>query len=66
MTRDKDGVTAKLKTQCLRFQYYSSLEIVLNFWGKKTRKSWLHTLQKMYSFTVVLIFFFLVTNFREQ
>lgn len=65
MTRDKNGVKAKLKTQCLRFQYYSSLEIVLNFGEKKTRKNWLHTLQKMYSFTVVL-FFFLVTNFREQ
>lgn len=57
MTRDKNGVKAKLKTQCLRFQYYSSLEIVLNFWGEKTGKNWLHTLQKMYSFTVVLIFF---------
>lgn len=63
MTRDKNGVKAKLKTQCLRFQYYSSLEIVLNFWGKKTRKNWLQTLQKNELFYSSANFFFWLQTF---
>lgn len=63
MTRDKNGVKAKLKTQGSRFQYYSSLQIVLNFLGEKTGKNWLHMLQKNLLFYSSANFFFCLQTF---
>ena len=66
MTRDKNGVKAKLKTQGSRFQYYSSLQIVLNFFGEKNWKKLVAYVAKNVLFYSSANFFFLFTNFREQ